>query len=70
MRYYKNVRDGYILGIGEYGIGIEIAKDEYDEIVAIIRTAPTSPDGYVYMLRNDNLTWELVELTLDPELDE
>ena len=70
MRYYKNVRDGYILGIGEYGIGTEITKGEYDEIMAIIRTAPTPPDGYVYKLRNDDLIWELVELPSTPELDE
>ena len=68
MRYYKNVYDGYILGIGEYGVGTEISKDEYDEIMAIIRTAPTPPEGYVYMLRDDDLTWELVELP--PDLDE
>ena len=66
MRYYKNTQDGYILGIGEYGIGTEITAAEYNEIMVAIQDAPTAPEGYAYKLR-ENLTWELVELPPEPD---
>lgn len=67
--FYKVIENGYIIAIGTNGpdTADEIATAEYNEILEIIQNAPASPDGYIYKLRADNLTWDLVELPLDPE---
>ena len=61
MRYYKIIEDGYVLSIGTGSGGSEITKEEYDDIISVIRSAPTAESGYQYRLKAD-LTWELVEL--------
>lgn len=61
MRYYKLIENGYIVGIGKGAGGVEISKEEYDEILAVIRTKPAAESGHDYWLRED-LTWELVEV--------
>lgn len=63
MRYFKTVIDGYINSISTGCGGVEITKDEYDTIKAVIRSVPESPDGYDYALKED-LTWELYDLTV------
>lgn len=70
MKYYKNVAAEYIASITTGAGQIEITREDYDEIMAIIRNAPKSPVGYVYMLRDEELTWELVELPPDPDDEE
>jgi hypothetical protein len=70
MRYYKLVEDGYIIAIGTGAGGEEITKEEYDEIMSIIRNKPTAESGYDYKLKED-LTWELVEVPeVEPTDDE
>jgi hypothetical protein len=56
MRYYKLIRDGYIISIGVGECGVEISKEEYDSIKSVFETYPYK-DGYYYKLKLD-LTWE------------
>lgn len=58
MRYYKQIEGEYIVAIGTGVGGEEITKEEYDEILDIVRAKPTAFDGYDYKLRK-NLIWEL-----------
>lgn len=60
-RYYKLIENGYFLGVGIGNVGIEITKEEYDNLLAIIRNHPKPEPGYGYSLRED-LTWERSEL--------
>ena len=65
--YYKNTEDAYIVSISKGAGEIEISAAEYKDILAIIRSAPSAPDGFVYLLREDTLDWELAELPPEPE---
>lgn len=71
MRYCKTVLDGYIVAIGQGGgHGEEITEAEYNSIMAILRNAPTAPDGYAYRL-TESLEWEMYETPvedIDPDL--
>lgn len=60
MRYYKNIDGDYLVSIGTGSGGEEITKEEYENLLSIIRNRPTPEEGYDYRLRTD-LTWELVE---------
>lgn len=67
MSFYKNIYDSYIGSLSK-GFGQkQITEEEYNNILFIIRSAPSAPDGYTYMLRADNLEWELVENPPEPE---
>lgn len=59
MRYYKQINDEYIDGIGTGDGGTEITESEYNEIMTIIRNCPVR-EGYGYRLKTD-LTWEEYE---------
>lgn len=58
--------------VGDYIVATESNDLNHAEIIAKIAEKPEDPDGYVYMLRADNLNWELVETppSPDPELDD
>ena len=60
MRYYKNIDGDYLVSIGTGSGGEEITKEEYENLLSIIRNRPTPEPGYDYRLHTD-LTWELVE---------
>ena len=64
MRYYKTVKDGYILQIGTNTSGMEITEEEYNEILTVVKAMPKAADGYGYKLRT-NLTWE--EYQIEPQ---
>ncbi len=68
MRYYKDVDNGYILGIGTGVGGEEITAAEYDEIMTAIQTRPTETEEAGYRLKTD-LTWEQYEKEPEPEDD-
>ena len=73
MRFYKVVKNGYIVVTGT-GLGnTEITEEKYNEILNLIHNRPTAPEGYVYRL-TDGLEWELCEVPViegtDPELTE
>lgn len=70
MRYYKLIEDGYLLGIGTGAGGVEITKEEYDEILSLVQNKPAADTGYDYRLKED-LTWELIEVPIiEPTDDE
>ena len=57
----KITENGYIIAVSTGDFGEQITETEYNEILSIIQTAPIAPEGYAYMLRADNLEWELVK---------
>ena len=67
--FYKQVKNGYIDGIGTNGPDdvYAVTEEEYRELLTIIRSRPSDPEGYTYMLRDADLQWELVELPPEPE---
>lgn len=68
--YQKNTENGYIVSIAKGVTHGNITEEEYNAILAVIRSKPTAPEGYDYKLRED-LTWELFEIpTPEPEEEE
>lgn len=65
-RYYKQIDGDYLIAIGTGPGGEEIAEEEYDEIMAVIRSCPADEPGYTHRLKAD-LTWEQVEAPVIPE---
>ena len=66
--FYKQIENGYIIGIGTNGNDIvtEISEAEYNEILSVIHSAPVAPDGYTYKL-TEELEWVLEELPPEPD---
>lgn len=64
---YKNTENGYIVSISKGAGEIAVTEEEYNSLLSIIRSAPSAPDGFVYLLREDTLDWELAELPPEPE---
>ena len=46
MRLYKEIENEYILAIGEGVNGKEISREEYDNILSVIRDRPTAENGF------------------------
>lgn len=72
MNYRKVVIDGYILGLGETMADGNISAEEYARLTNVFSTMPEAPEGYYYMLREDE-TWALIEKEpepTDPDLTE
>lgn len=65
MRYYKQLSDNYIIAIGTGTGGTEITETEYNSILSVIQSRPTS-ETQGYRLRTD-LTWEAYDLPPEPE---
>ena len=65
MRYYKQLSDNYIIAIGTGPGGTEITETEYNSILSVIQSRPTS-ETQGYRLRAD-LTWEAYDLPTEPE---
>ena len=65
MVYYKQLSDNYILAIGTGPGGTEITETEYNSILSVIQSRPTS-ETQGYRLRTD-LTWEAYDLPPEPE---
>lgn len=66
MKFYKRVKDNYILMIGTNCGGTEITENEYNNILTIVKNKPIPEEGFDYKLK-DNLEWEIFKL---PEEDE
>lgn len=62
MNYYKILKDGYIISIakGDSSRGMKITEKEYNEILALLKNAPTPPEGCICKLKY-NLEWEIIE---------
>ena len=65
--YYKNIFNGYIESVSTGSGQTSITVEEYNALLDIIHTHPDAHEGYIYMLRADTLTWELVKLPPVPE---
>lgn len=65
MRYYKQISQGYLLSIGTGPGGTEISETEYNSILSVIQSRPTS-ETQGYRLRAD-LTWEAYDLPPETE---
>lgn len=65
MVYYKQLSDNYIIAIGTGPGGTEITETEYNSILSVIQSRPTS-ETQGYRLRTD-LTWEAYDLPPEPE---
>ncbi len=61
MKYFKNIENGNIVSLSTGQGQKEITKDEYDNILSVVKTAPTADAGYRYDLK-ENLTWEKVKI--------
>ena len=55
MAYYKTIEDGYIVAIGNGGMGEEITESEYGEILSVIHNRPIETAEIGYRLKT-NLT--------------
>ena len=61
--FYKQIANGYIIGIGTNGPDTvtKITEAEYNEILSMLHNAPAAPDGYTYRL-TEGLKWVLEHL--------
>lgn len=57
-KYYAIIEEGYIVLVGTGSGGVEIAREEYETILAVVKDCPAAEAGYCHKLRTD-LTWEL-----------
>ena len=65
MKYYKQLSDNYIISVGTGSGETEITETEYNSILSVIQSRPTS-ETQGYRLRAD-LTWEAYDLPPEPE---
>ena len=61
MKYYKNIENGYIVSISTQHGQTEITKEEYENILQLIKTMPQAEQDFEYRLKED-LTLEKYEL--------
>ena len=66
--FYKQLENGYVIGIGTNGPDTvtEITEEEYNELLSVIRSAPVAPEGFTYKL-TDGLEWVLEQLPTEPD---
>ena len=67
MKYCEVIDGVYVSALGANCGGVEISEGEYNDLLAIIHSAPSAPDGYIYKLRAADLERELVELPPEPD---
>lgn len=66
MKYFKNIENGYIVSVSTVHGQIEITKEEYDEILSIVKNIPQAPEGFEYRIKDD-LTLEKCKIELIDE---
>ena len=69
MKYFKNIENGYIVSVSTAHGQIEINKEEYENILQVIKTIPQTEQGFEYRLKED-LSWELYFLPIEEEISE
>ena len=67
MIYLKIVSNGFIMGLHIVQDGGNCEREEYESLLNLFAERPTAPDGYVYLLREDNLEWKLAEVPVEDE---
>lgn len=65
--FYKNISGDYITSVSTMYGDAPIVEEEYNAILTAAQEAPEAPSGYVYMLKDISLEWELVEMPPVPE---
>ena len=66
MRYFKSIKNGYILGIGTGNGGTEITETEYVQVLSTIKNKPHDTATVGYRL-TESLEWESYEKEPEPE---
>ena len=61
MKYFKNIENGYIVSVSTMHGQTEISKEEYENILQVIRTIPKAPQGFEYKLTK-SLTLRMCQL--------
>ena len=70
MGYLKAIAGKYIASLHIVDGEGNIEKDEFDALEVIFNERPEAPGNYQYLLRADNLTWEMVKMLPDDDLDD
>ena len=60
MKYFKTIKNGYIIGLQTINGQTEITEEEYNSLLQIIRDKPIAESGWDYRLKED-WAWELYE---------
>lgn len=66
MRYYKVTDGDFIDAVGIGQGNTEITREEYLQILSVIKERPTDPAGQTYRL-STALEWQLTELSVDQD---
>jgi hypothetical protein len=69
MRYYKQIKDNYIMSININSGGIVISEEEYNSIKNVIDSIPKK-NGYGYKLKTDLTIEEYVLPAVEEEAEE
>lgn len=72
----KMLNGNYVVSVGEISTTatnksvVEIDYEEETILINAFYNRPEAPEGYAYLLRADNLEWELVELPPEGDIDD
>lgn len=73
MNCKKVVIDGHILGIGKTTGSGNISDADYARLTEVLKNKPEAPEGYIYLLHDEDETWELIAVDPpdpDPDVDD
>lgn len=70
MRYYKIINNGYIEGVGIGCGGNEISKEEYINLLSMIKYPPEADEGCYFKLKEDLTREQHVIPVITDENDE
>lgn len=70
MGYLKTLSKDYIMSLHKTEGDGNITEEEFEHISALFNERPEAQEGYLYLLRSDDLTWELVEIPHDTEISD
>ena len=63
MKYFKNIENGYVVSISTQHGQTEITKEEYENILQLIKTIPQADEGYEYRIKED-LSFEKIKIEI------
>ena len=66
MKYFKNIENGYIVSVSTAQGQTGITKEEYENILSIIKSISQAEQGFEYRLKED-LTFEKIEVKIIDE---
>ena len=66
--YKKIIENGFIVAISDtIDYGEDITEQEYNTIINLIRNKPQVASGFVAMLNNRELEWEIIKAQVDED---